>query len=220
VRTKAFPIAAVASLICLSTPGVALPQCAFDGPPKAKGMKASMIRAFAGCPYVSPAPPFPNSQTGTFIPSCAPPYALSHYSFDTKGACTFQVASKLQTPCADGSPADCMALRFKVKCTGILSPDDTLSNESGFVLSMSVRTTIDDEDNGDMTVLDFPITVDVPATVNGKMQVSADSETMPLPGGIASLPGCAQLEMLRATILDPGGNPFAVLGSGIRPKGL
>ena len=77
-------------------------QCDFNGPGKAKGIKSSLIRSFAGCPSITFAGP--NSQTGGGTPTCAPPYAHSPHFFDeVKGKCDFQAKAKKEDPCSDGS---------------------------------------------------------------------------------------------------------------------
>jgi hypothetical protein len=216
---RSLKLAAVAAVAASSLVGAdAFAQCAFDGPSKAKGFRTSLVRAFYGCPATSF--PAPNSQTGTGVPACSPPYPYSIYGFDPHGSCTLKLDAKREEPCSTGFSSECTGLTFGVKCSGILDPGGaTLTNAPGFKLSMVVRTTIDDRDNGDMTVIDFPIWIAVPPAKNGKLSVSTRLSSPLLDLG-PGLPGCAELELVHATLRDPDDNPFATLGAGTRPKGF
>jgi len=218
VRKLSISIAAIAALAFMA--GSANAQCLFDDAPKAKGMKTSMVRSFVGCSgsitYAAP-----NSQTGTGVPTCAPPLPHSAFVFDNKkGSCSFQTKGKLEVPCSDGSGDDCYNLSLQAKCAGINEPDTvTPISSGGWSLSTVTRATLDDADNGDMTVINFPIQVAFPQASKGKIQLKTDSNEILAGLGLASLPPCASIELLTLKIKDPSGNPFATLGSGGRPKG-
>lgn len=194
-------------------------QCAFDGPAKAKGMKSSMVRAFAGCPSITFAGP--NSSTGGGTPTCSPPYAHSQYLFDdAKGKCDFKTSAKKEEPCGDGSGSPCMNLKISAKCSGITRNDGITPisglTDSGWSVSTISRATLNDNDNGDMTVINFPVQIGMPTPSAGKMSVKTDTNTILAGLGIAALPGCAQVEVVTLAIQDPSGNPFAVMGAGTR----
>ncbi len=195
-------------------------QCAADGPAKAKGLKTSLIRSYAACPSATFLAP--NSSTGTGVPTCAPPFAHSAYQFDNrKGSCQFSTKAKLEDPCSDGSGVPCSNLAIQAKCGGILDPDGvTPTNSAGWAVSTVSRATLDDPDNGDMTVIDFPIQIAFPPASKGKLKVKTDSNTLLGDLGLAALPGCAQVEVVTLAIQDPAGQPFAKMGAGTRPKGL
>ncbi len=195
-------------------------QCAFDGPAKAKGIKTSLIRSFAGCPSITF--PIPNSQTGTGVPTCAPPYAHSSFLFANKGSgCSFQTSAKLESPCSFGSSGDCMNLKLKAKCSGIVQSDGTTPDDTpGWKLATVSRATLNDPDNGDMTVINFPVVIAFPQPVKGKMSFSQDTNHILNALGLASLPACSEVEVVSLTVQDPGSNPFAKIGAGTRPKGL
>jgi hypothetical protein len=196
--------------------GDAFAQCAVDGPYKAKGIKTSLIRSFAGCPSATFV--IPNSQTGTGVPTCAPPFAHSQYEFSRPGYCHFSFSAKLMDPCPALGPSPCTITTIHVYCTGILDPGgSTLTNTSGWVMSMVLRMTLDDPDNGDMTVIDAPVRVGLPAAVDGRFSLLADLPTLQPTLGLSALPACSQLELVHATLQDPDGNPFAKLGGGTRP---
>jgi len=194
-------------------------QCAMDGPAKAKGIKTSLIRSFAACPSITF--PAPNSQTGTGVPTCAPPYAHSPYQFAPKSSgCSFQTSAKLESPCSFNSTGDCMNLALKAKCSGILEPDNvTPTSTPGWKLATVSRATLNDPDNGDMTVINFPVIISFPPPVKGKMSFKTDTNHVLNGLGLASLPSCTQVEVVSLTVQDPASNPFAKIGAGTRPKG-
>jgi hypothetical protein len=210
----------LAAIALVGTAVSAHAQCAMDGPAKAKGMKASLIRSFAGCPSITFLAP--NSSTGTGVPTCAPPYAHSTFLFDNKkGQCSFKTGAKLESPCKDGSGGDCMNLKIQAKCAGIVESDGvTPISGSGWSVSTVSRATLDDPDNGDMTVIDFPVQIAFGIAKKGKISVKTDTNTLLNGLGLAALPPCAQVEVVSLAVQDPGGNPFAKLGAGTRPKGL
>lgn len=201
--------------------GSANAQCDFDDAAKAKGMKTSMVRSYVGCSgsitYAAP-----NSQTGTGVPTCAPPLPHSPFVFDNKkGSCSFQTKGKIEAPCKNGSGDDCYNLQIKAKCTGINDPDTVTPIESGgWSLSTVTRATLDDSGNGDMTVINFPIQVAFQQASKGKIQLKTDSNEILDGLGLAALPPCATVELLTLKIKDPAGDPFATIGSSGRPKGL
>jgi hypothetical protein len=213
---KLITLPAIAAAAALTLAADAFAQCSFDGPAKAKGFKTSLIRAFASCPCISPCYPVPNSQTGTGVPSCSPPYAPSAYEFDTPSQCLFKMKVKREEPCSNGNPAACTAATFTLSCSGILDPGGaTRTNASGFQLSAVIRATVDDPDNGDMTIVNIPISAVLPAADNGRLSATFELADVLLLNPFA--PGCAALEPQSIALKDPNGAPFAVVGSGTRP---
>ena len=217
MKLRAFAVVVVA--LALTSAGEALAQCSFDGPAKAKGFSTSLIRAFSPCPCISPCPPFPNSQTGTGVPSCAPPYAFSSYEFDTPGRCSFKMYVRHEMPCSNGNPEACTAPTFLLRCSRILDPGGaTRTNAPGFQVTFTVRSTMDDPGNGDMTVINFPFNVVLPAAVDGQLYAKFGLADLPFMDLVT--PGCAELEILNIALLDPSGARFAVVGAGTRPRGF
>lgn len=196
-------------------------QCNFDGSPKAKGIKTSLVRAYAGCPSITFSGP--NSFTGGNTPGCSPPYAHSNYVFDQKsGSCLFKTKAKKEDPCSFNSVTrPCFNLSLQAKCKGILRDDGVTKinglADAGWALSTVSRATLDDEDNGDMTIINFPVNIAMSIPANGSISVSGDTNHILSDLGIASLPACGQIEIVSLSLQDPNGNPFAVLGAGTRP---
>jgi hypothetical protein len=193
-------------------------QCAFDVPAKAKIIKSSLVRAYASCPGATFASP--NTTTMAGVPGCAPPTPNSAYEFDdAKGACTLSMKHGIETPCSDGIAPSCSSVRIVLKCSGIRDPGGaTLTSTTGWSLGLVHRATTNDASNGDMTILDIPFQLTLPDPENGKLKMTFDfgpctGPLCPLFGPSASLPACASLEILSATLLDPDGNAFARLGS-------
>ena len=214
---KLIIIAAVA-IVGASVVG-AQAQCSFDGPAKAKGVKSSLVRAFAGCPSIT----FlgPNSSTGGGTPSCSPPFAHSSYLFDDKkGKCDFKTSAKKEEPCSDLSGSPCMNLSIQAKCSGITRNDGVTPisgiTDTGWSVSTISRATLNDNDNGDMTIINFPVQIAFPTPSSGKLSVKTSTNEILAGLGIAALPGCAQVEIVTLAIQDPAGSPFAVQGAGTR----
>jgi hypothetical protein len=118
------------------------------------------------------------------------------------------------------STGDCMNLKLKAKCSGVLEPDNvTPTSTPGWKLATVSRATLNDPDNGDMTVINFPVIISFPPPVKGKMSFSTDTNHVLNGLGLASLPSCTQVEVVSLTVQDPASNPFAKIGAGTRPKG-
>jgi hypothetical protein len=200
-------------------------QCAFDGPAKAKGMKTSLVRSYAGCPSITF--PAPQSQTETNVPTCAPPFAHSVFQFNNKsGKCDFKTSAKLEAPCSNLSGDNCMNMSVQAKCSGIVAADgvtpiDGLDNfGAGWALTTVTRATLNDPGNGDMTVIDFPVQIGFPLASKGKIGFKDNTNEILDRLGLSALPECTQLEVISLSVQDPDGQPFAKIGASTRPKGL
>lgn len=209
-------IAAVAALGAYASSASA--QCAFNEPGKAKGLKSSLVKAYASCPGIT----FPatNSSTMAGVPGCAAPFALSAYKFDSqKGKCDLKTSHKLENPCSTGSPAACSNLSLSIKCSGVLNADGVTPNsQSGWNLNTVARATFDDNSNGDMTVIDFPAQFPLPAASGGSFSGKFDTNTLltDLFGAGSELPGCTAIQLVTVAVADPAGNTFATMGSSAR----
>lgn len=217
-----------------------VPHCDFDGLAKAKGIKSSMVRLYAGCP--STEHPTINSQTGGSTPSCQPVMPkeqddiASGYLFDpVKGGCDVQTKGKIEADCAELTDANgdplgvpsgpCHVTYVKSKCKGILQADGVTpinaNEDAGWSLATLTRTTYNDATNGDMTVIDFPVTFSYQDPDNGKMKLDSNSaQALAEFVGPASagLPTCSTLQTIKITIKDPAGLPFATMGGSTRAK--
>jgi len=206
-------LTAVAALGFYATSASA--QCAFDEPAKAKGIKASMVKAMSSCPGVT----FPTSNTTTMagVPGCAPPTPLSLFQFENeKGSCSVKTSHKVEDPCSDGSGGPCSNLKLSVKCGGVLNSDGaTPNNDTGWNLNTVARASFDDNSNGDMTVIDFPAQFPLDPASNGKLKGKFDTNTLlnDLFGPGSALPACTAIELITVKVADPAGNLFATLGT-------
>lgn len=229
------PIAAFA-LVGLYA-GSASAQCEFNALAKTKGIKGSMIRAFAGCPsteYTSI-----NTSTGAGgTPACTSmdgvlPAGGSTYVFGEKGSCSVDIKAKVEKACeevegSDGSviglpPGPCHVTYVKGNCKGIFQADGVTpinaNDDAGWSLATLSRATVDDADNGDMTIIDFPVTFLFQDPKSGGLKVdSSSAEALAGIVGVsgAALPTCTQIEVLKITLKDPNGDAFAVLGGGTK----
>lgn len=216
MKKALFTLTAVAAIGFYA--GSASAQCSFDEPAKAKGIKSSMVRAYAGCPSLTFLAP--NTTTMAGVPGCAAPAAISAYTFDDKkGKCDIKTGQKLEAPCSDGSGVPCANLSLQVKCGGLNEPDGvTPNNDIGWILNTIARATFNDNSNGDMTVIDFPAQFPLPAVSGGKVKGSFTTNELlnGLFGPGSALPGCTAIELITVKIADPAGNVFASLGTSTR----
>jgi hypothetical protein len=113
-----------------------------------------------------------------------------------------------------------MNLSIKTGCKGVVESDGvTPVSGPGWALSTVSRATLNDSDNGDMTVIDFPVLIAFPAASKGKFKRKTNTNELLADLGLPALPACTQVEVVSLAVQDPGGNPFAKLGAGTRPKG-
>lgn len=235
MKKVTLPLAAIA-LVGLYA-GSASAQCSFDIAP-AKGVRGSMVRNYAPCPGTEN--PTANTTTQGGTDACTPvtPAEVSGsgtlYSYDVKGKCDVRTSAKLISDCAEfedssGSnlglaPGACHVTYVTSKCSGILGTDGVTpigGGDDGFALATLSRATLNDPTNGDMTVIDFPVTFLYSTPEKGKMEVDSSSAEalFPLVGATgAKLPACTQIEVVNVVIKDPAGLPFAKLGSATVPK--
>jgi hypothetical protein len=229
------PIAAIALVGLYASSASA--QCEFNALAKTKGIKGSMIRAFAGCP--STEYPTINTSTGAGgTPACTSmdgvvPAGGSTYVFGEKGSCSVDIKAKVEKDCsqledASGTviglpPGACHVTYVKGNCKGIMQADTftpiNANDDAGWSLATLSRATVNDADNGDMTIIDFPVTFLFGDPKNGGIKVDSSSAealaSIVGPSG-AALPPCTQIEVLKITLKDPNGDPFAVLGGGTK----
>jgi len=223
---------------CASAAGA---QCEFNALARARGMKASMVRAFVGCPttwygvYI-------NTETDGGMPACNPvlpkivgPYEFTDYQFDPHdGRCDLRARAVIEPDCsllenAAGDPlglpaGPCHVTYVKSTCRGIMQADGVTpinrEDDAGWWLATLTRVTFNDATNGDMTVIDFPLTFSYRDPDNGRIKLDSSTaealtEVLVDIGG-AALPTCTSMQLLSLTLKDPRGMPFAVLGGSTR----
>lgn len=234
MKKLTLPLAAVA-LVGLY--GTAHAQCDFNLAP-AKGMKASMVRTYESCPGTEH--PVPNASTEGGTTACTPviPAAVdgvsTPYAYGPKGKCTVTTKAKLLKDCSAAEDAEgnslglgtnaCHITYVTSKCSDIHKTDIGLpidEDDAGFSLATLTRATFNDAANGDMTVIDFPVSFQFSIPEEGSMELESSSaqELIPLVGaGNADLPACTSLEIVDTTIKDPDNLPFAKLGTATKPK--
>jgi len=197
-------------------------DCLFNSPAKAKGIKASMVRAVASC-VGSITYPGTNTTTSTGgTPGCTPPFYYSSYSFGPKGACSYSNKGKTEIPCSDGIEAECYNLTQSVKCKGIVDVDTVTPIDgaaaTGWSLQSVTRPTVNDSAAGvAITIFDFPVQSVFPCTSGcgkGKLKFKGDTNTLLAGLGLPPLGVCSTLAPQTIVVSDPDGNQFAVLGGG------
>jgi hypothetical protein len=212
-------------------------QCSFNTAP-AKGVSGSLVRNYAPCPGTEH--PSANTSTEGGTDACTPvvPAGVDGdstlYSFSSKGKCTIKTSAKLESDCSavtagDGSSLGleahpCHVTYVSSKCSGILGTDGVTpigASDDGFALATLSRATVNDATNGDMTIIDFPVTFNYSTPSKGGMEVASSSAEalVPLVGvNNADLPACTQIEVVNVIVKDPAGLPFAKLGQATKPK--
>ncbi|HYC00242.1 MAG TPA: hypothetical protein VEC57_13990 [Candidatus Limnocylindrales bacterium] len=236
----------MAALALVGYAGTASAQCDFNVVAKAKGLKSSMIRAYAACP--STENPVVNTETSGGTPACEPVTPNkdeagtgqgTEFLFDPagKGGCSVSTSGKLVPDCATVTdsndellelpPGPCHIVYVKSKCKGIMQSDGTTPigpDDSGWTLATLSRASLNDGNgtgNGDMTVIDFPVTFYFDDPSNGGLSLDANSAEAlkPFVGPTgAALPTCTQIQVVDIMIKDPDGRPFAALGGGSASK--
>lgn len=210
-------------------------QCDFNALAKSKGIKSTVVRAFAECP--STQHPTENTATIGNTAACEPvtpkdqdSAGLSTYEFGAKGGCSIAATAKIEKDCATltdslgaplGMPAGaCTNVSIKGKCKGILKSDGVTpidSDDGIWTLDTLSRATLDDPAGGDMTVVDFPVGFSFDTPKKGGLKVkgtTAEALTGLISPIAAALPTCTQIEIVRVTVVDGSGAAFARLGLG------
>lgn len=236
---KKFALSLAAVAVVGFAAGPAFAQCNFNAVAKSKGLKSSMVRAFAECP--STQHPTENSTTQSGTSACSPVTPKddgsgeSVFNFSEKGGCSVSIKGGINKDCStiegdDGSdlglPAGaCFVLAVGAKCSGILKDDGVagIDETSGiWTLNTLSRASLNDAVTGDVTVIDFPVGFSFETPNKGKMKLksnSADALAGLLDPASAALPTCTQIEVVRISVVDGDGRLFARLGSGAADKG-
>ena len=235
MKKLTLPLAAV-TLVAFA--GCASAQCSFNIAP-AKGVWGSFVRTYAPCPGTEQ--PVANAQTDGGTDACTPvtPPTVdgqaTTYKYDrAKGKCSGTTQAKLVKDCAlvedsSGTPlglqsGPCHITYVKSKCSGILrSSGDPINGaaDDGWQFATLSRASFNDDANGDMTVIDFPVTFAYSIPSGGKIEVDSNSAEalIPLVGANnAELPPCTSSEIVDVVVKAPGGLPFAKLGGATHPK--
>lgn len=196
------------------------PQCAYEHPKKAGGLKSSMVQAMVSCN--NPGGNTPNSTTEGGVPTCAPPETFHQQNGNqaggwfwdeskAKGDVSFK-AAKNKLP---SQPPDSADLAVQLKMSGLQQGSVSASapaNGPG-VLATVARATLKDRLNGDMTVVDFPAGFDVQA-VDGKISKKTTANDLLVNTlGQPALPSCSSIEVVSVAVVDPNGDNFATMGT-------
>jgi hypothetical protein len=216
--------------------GTASAQCAFNIVP-AKGVKGSFVRNYAPCTGTEhPAPA--NAETDGDTDACVPviPRQLdgesTEYTYGPEGGCTIQTQAKLVKDCSKVKGAagplnleagPCHVTYVKGKCEDIRDGANLPIGAGPIPWGFATlsRASFNDDANGDMTVIDFPVTFSFGQPEEGGMKIKANSAEAlsPLVGANNSeLPECTSIEIVDVTIKDPAGLPFAKLGGATKPE--
>jgi hypothetical protein len=218
-------LAAAALVVGLSASS-ANAQCAFNHPKRARTFKSSFVSAFVSCD--NPGGSTDNTTAGGgAVPACKPPITRAEDQGNPagtwvwnpdKGEGSVQIKSVKLTQIPGVFPTDSSDVKIIMKLKGVnhMGGGGPVNGATGQLSTVS-RTTFDDRDSGDVTVVDFPLNFAF-TLFNGSttLKRTADQQlnatpTTP-PGGLAGLPHCTQLETVSITVLDENGNPFANMG--------
>lgn len=164
---------------------------------------------------------------------CTPTGLTTTYVYGPKGTCTASARSKIEADCSQVEdslghslllPAGaCHVTYVKAKCRDIRRADGSLADgavDEGFSLTARVRMAFDDSTTGDLSLLEFPVTLAYAGPTNGAMSIVVNSAEIlaPLVSPVnAALPPCTQFAVLELGIRDPLLRPFATVGMGTPP---
>lgn len=213
-------------------------SCGFNNA-YARGVKISMVRDYAPCPGTEL--PTANTATESGTDACAPvtPDEIvgdgTLYSFGPKGKCEVSTKAQVVGNCLQLTDDDgellglesgpCHVTFVKSRCSGMLGTDAQTpllpGSDDGWTLATLSRATLADDSNGDMTVIDFPVTFQYDTVLGGlKLDSNSAIELIPLVGVTnAELPACTSIEFVDLVIKDPAGLPFARPGDATVPAG-
>jgi cysteine-rich repeat protein len=218
-------------------------ECTFNTPGKTKGTKADLVRAFAECPSTQHSGGF---TPGATAPTCSPAKikatgndTATDYLFgEKKGTCIFATKPKALKDCSAAKDASgavlgievqdaCSELGVSLKCKGIVQANgDTPINatqDAGWSLFTLTRATTLDSNIGSGTVIDFPVTFNIPTSGMEKpgelaITVTSTQALFGIFGSTTALSECTSLEIVDVGLLAPGGKPFGRMGTSTRPK--
>ncbi len=216
------------------TAGSASAQCDFDAK-KSKGFSSGLIRTFAECPSTQVSSP--NNASNTGLPSCSPvlakaldddPFDLPEYEYGPKGSCSVKVKNKVVNDCSllkgsDGLPLGlapgepCYNNAIQVKCKGIVRDDGETKidgvQDTGWVLSINAKASLNDSVGGDMTPTPLPVQFAMPAPRNGGFKAKVSSaELVAGLGPGASLPPCTAIATISIRLKSPAGGEAGKAG--------
>lgn len=169
------------------------PALTADAPVLAGQLLSSFALAYDECI-------FPNA-TVNGLDACEPPQRSSAYNL---------------SPTAVGILRSAVSgpdVNFALKLAGVLGADAITPvgfTDDGFGLALLLRMSEVDPVNGEMTVIDFPVTMLFDTPQNGRIQLrtSLNEALIPLIGVNNVLSGQAEIELISATLKDPLSNPF------------
>ena len=231
---KTFYVALAAVMAVSLTAGYASAQCTINVPAKAKGGKMSFVRNYAECP--STQHPSANTTTGGGTAACSPVTAkglgenpgageLTDWFFGPKGGCDVKFSYKNEECANLGAEAGpCANFKIDAKCKdihdagGALEQAD-LAGPGGLVIL--AQATINDETNGPLTVIDFPVSAPFGDFKKGGAKLKTTSTAILLQifeVDAADLPSCSSVELISMKIMDDLGRDFAWLGAGGKDK--
>ncbi|HYC53645.1 MAG TPA: hypothetical protein VEL28_01730 [Candidatus Binatia bacterium] len=214
-------------------------QCDFDIGALTTSFSSSLVRSYAACP--SDTHPITNVETVGDVDACEPVTPTedefgdsTHYSFAAASSrCTVKLNATRVTNCSTYgapwfqtpglTPGPCQALRVRLDCRGIVQDDDatliTAISDAGWRLDTVFRFTRNDPVNGDMTVIDFPLSFDADIPLPGRLRIdqSANSVMRVLTNAAeAKFPPCSSVQLVEMRLRDPASRIFAEIGLSTR----
>jgi hypothetical protein len=195
-------------------------QCTFPHPKSATKFSTSLVQAFYYCGDRGfTGDQSPNTMTEGGIPACKPPFTQAEYYDSTSwrwdeltGQGQVQLQSSSTFPLNPRNPPDDttdVSIRLKLK--GVVDGSGfRVDGRSGF-LAIVARVTLNDRADGNMTIVDFPMSAPVEMHQgSGTLKTSIDG----LLNGIdqPGLPRCSSVEIVSLGVIDENGAWFADAG--------
>ncbi len=197
--------------------GSAQAQCGFQHPKSAKQLRSALVQAMIPCD--GPGGLTPNTTTEGGVPACAPPETENEedgspvngwiWHGSSSGVIYLKSSNNKQLP-GPLNPPNARDVAVTLKLYNIHDQHGVVAHAPGKLI-VTLRVTMQDRQNGNMTSTDWPIDFDfmvqgadaaMKTTVNARLNAE----------GMPSLPGCSSIEVVAIDVLDENGNRFGNAG--------
>ncbi len=204
--------------------GILTPNdCLLQHPTSAKTFGTSFVQAFVPCDDPEEGGSPPNTTTEGGDQACAAPETFNDLDGSPSDGWHWGPGASGQLGAKPGTnkvvhpnnpPGDTADILLTMTLSGILDGTGGPASGPGAITALA-RTTFDDRDLGDLTLIDFPALFPFTLTagkVKHKTSANAALNNLGQPG----LPLCSSLEFLDLQIFDANSNAFAAAGLFIR----
>jgi len=201
----------------------AAPDCGFEHPKRATLFRSAFVQAMIPCG--EPGGLTPNTTTEGGVPACAPPETENEQDGSPingwiwHGNATGKIylkASKNKQLLEPLNPHNSADLLVTLKLYDLHDQHGVVAHAPGKLI-VTLRVTMKDRQDGNMTTIDWPIDFDfmvqgADAALKTTLNTWLNAQNLP------SLPSCTSIEVVAIDVLDENGNRFGNAGVYI-PRG-